>query len=245
LPRAKDMDARSPARPQKKWGPALLPAPTAPSEGYAGVRNLVRLDPKTQTNPLSILAHQLRRRFPSDCSLLRGARPIYSTARPEGSLVFRSVRPAFGSRSLRTDIRGENRPMFHGPSWGNHSCVPLRLFRTEVLRRAASRERIISSSGASSRLAPPLLRRASTLPAGGDRILGHLPPLRAVAGFRERLGPQSRSQAHHALLARVGEAKNAVKRLWITGISGTTAGTFSRAPFGCLKPLRLLPPPSA
>ena len=27
---------------QKKWGPALLPAPTAPSEGYAGVRNLVQ-----------------------------------------------------------------------------------------------------------------------------------------------------------------------------------------------------------
>ena len=28
--------------PQKKWGPALLPAPTAPSEGSAGVRNLVK-----------------------------------------------------------------------------------------------------------------------------------------------------------------------------------------------------------
>jgi hypothetical protein len=26
---------------QKKWGPALLPAPTAPSEGFAGIRNLV------------------------------------------------------------------------------------------------------------------------------------------------------------------------------------------------------------
>jgi hypothetical protein len=72
----------------------LLPAPTAPSEGYAGIRNLVRLNPKTQTNPLSILAHQLRRRFPSNSSLLRGARSIYSTARPEGSLVFRSFRPA-------------------------------------------------------------------------------------------------------------------------------------------------------
>jgi hypothetical protein len=45
--------------PEKKWGPALLPAPTAPSEGSAGVRNLVPGD------PFSILAHQLRRRFPS------------------------------------------------------------------------------------------------------------------------------------------------------------------------------------
>src|SRR5947209_7340921 len=26
---------------QMKWGPALLPAPTAPSEGSAGVRNLI------------------------------------------------------------------------------------------------------------------------------------------------------------------------------------------------------------
>ena len=28
-------------QPQRKWGPALLPAPTAPSEGSAGIRNLV------------------------------------------------------------------------------------------------------------------------------------------------------------------------------------------------------------
>jgi len=71
----------------------LLPAPTAPSEGYAGVRNLVHLNPKAQPYPLSILAHQLRRRFPPNSSLLRGARPIYQTARPEGSLVFRPFRP--------------------------------------------------------------------------------------------------------------------------------------------------------
>jgi hypothetical protein len=29
--------------PNEKWGPALLPAPTAPSEGSAGVRDLVGL----------------------------------------------------------------------------------------------------------------------------------------------------------------------------------------------------------
>jgi len=66
---------------QKKWGPALLPAPTAPSEGSAGVRNLIDRT-RRLTNPLSILAHQLRRRFLSDRSLLREARPIYrSTTR--------------------------------------------------------------------------------------------------------------------------------------------------------------------
>src|SRR3954463_9723760 len=44
-------------------------------------------------NPLSILAHQLRRRFRSNSSLVRGAKPVYQTARPEGSLVLRPVRP--------------------------------------------------------------------------------------------------------------------------------------------------------
>jgi len=81
---------------QKKWGPASLPAPTAPSEGSAGVRNLTD---KTfrPTCPLSILAHQLRRRFPSCSSLFRRADPFYLTARPEGSLVFRPVRPGTGT----------------------------------------------------------------------------------------------------------------------------------------------------
>jgi hypothetical protein len=54
------------------------------------------------TYPLSILAHQLRRRFRSDNSLLRGARPTYLTTWPEGSLVFRSVRPAFETRIRRS-----------------------------------------------------------------------------------------------------------------------------------------------
>src|SRR3982751_6947148 len=95
---------------QKKWGPALLPAPTAPSEGSAGVRNLVRLNPKAQSNPLSILAHQLRRRFQSDCSLLRGARPTYSTTWPGGSLVFRSVRPGIRAEALQPKPSDVPRP---------------------------------------------------------------------------------------------------------------------------------------
>src|SRR5579872_3920537 len=84
--------AAMPAAPQQKWGPALLPAPTAPSEGSAGIRNLVDRSFRP-TYPLSILAHQLRRRFASCYSLLRGARLIYSTTWPEGSLVFRLARP--------------------------------------------------------------------------------------------------------------------------------------------------------
>jgi len=70
----------------------LLPAPTAPSEGSAGVRNLVDRSLRP-IYPLSILAHQLRRRFPPCISLFRGARLTYSTTWPESSLVVRSARP--------------------------------------------------------------------------------------------------------------------------------------------------------
>src|SRR5205807_1052624 len=45
-----------------------------------------------------------------------------------------------------------------------------------------------------------------------------------------RLGPPSRSQLQHALLARVAEAKNVGPSLWITGISGTNRGTFRQPP---------------
>src|SRR4051812_30410311 len=91
-----DGKCSEPRFPIEKWGLALLPAPTAPSEGSAGVRNLVRLNPKIQTNPLSILAHQLRRRIPSNSSLGE-EEPARSTktARPEGSLVSRPTRPSF------------------------------------------------------------------------------------------------------------------------------------------------------
>ena len=44
---------------------------------------------------------------------------FYSTALPEGSLVFRC--PA----RLKTEVFAQNRSMFRGPSWGNCSCVPL------------------------------------------------------------------------------------------------------------------------
>src|SRR5205085_5971360 len=111
----------------------------------------------------------------------------------------------------------------------------------------ASRLRKIDSSGASYRPTPKKTRKLFPLPAGGDRTFGHPPHLLAVAGFLERPGPPSRSPLHHAHAVRVAKAKNGVRSLWITGISGTTVGTFcdsleSRG-FGCRSvPLRLLPP---
>ena len=142
-------EARQKGRPKQKWGLALLPAPTAPSEGYAGVRNLVHFGLSAQPYPLSILAHQLRRRFLPNSSLFRGARPIYSTARPEGSLVFRPFRPGVWNRS---------------PSKPKPSSVPRPFLGRPLLRPAlltddpkTTRNRVAleedNSSGASSRLA--------------------------------------------------------------------------------------------
>ena len=124
----------------------MLPAPTAPSEGSAGVRNLIDRTFRP-ANPLSILAHQLRRRFPSCISLFREARLTYSTTWPEGSLVVRSARPGRNRNS------SQNRPMFRGPSWDNLSRVPLRSPEFRRTPGAASHDRKIISSGASSRLA--------------------------------------------------------------------------------------------
>jgi len=109
------------------------------------------------TYPLSILAHQLRRRFLSDRSLLRGARPTYLTTWPEGSLVARSVRPAIGPKSSVKTARCSAALLGM-----TSSCVPLcsstvrRSFRSRVARDES-----------------PLFRRL--FPAGPDKNPRALP----------------------------------------------------------------------
>ena len=78
--------------------------------------------------------------------------------------------------------RSQNHPVFCGPSWVNHSCVPLR--SPGFTRKSGSRVALekIDSSGASSRLAPKRTRKLFPLPAGGDRTFGHLPHPLAVSG---------------------------------------------------------------
>jgi hypothetical protein len=132
-------------------------------------------NPKAPMNPLSILAHQLRRRFPSGISLFRETRLTYPTTWPESSLVVRSAWPG------RNRNPNQNHPMFRGPSWGNHSCVPLCSPSSEEPGSRVAREKV-PSSGASYQLAPIRTRRLSPLPAGGDRTFGHLPHPPAVAG---------------------------------------------------------------
>ena len=85
----------------------------------AGVRNLIDRSFRL-TNPLSILAHQLRRRFPSGISLFRGAWLTYPTTWPESSLVVRSALPG------EDRDPSQNHPMFCGPSWETLYRVPLR-----------------------------------------------------------------------------------------------------------------------
>ena len=75
-------------------------------------------------------------------------------------------------------IPGQSRPMFRGPSWGNRSCVPLRSPDSEEPGSRVARE-AVTSSGASSRLAPERTRKLSPLPAGGDRNFGTYRPREA------------------------------------------------------------------
>ena len=207
-------------RPQQKWGPALLPAPTAPSEGSAGVRNLILKPESSKIRSRSWLTSS---GVASYLIALSCEKPDRSTdQQPGGSSIFQSARPAFSNRSSPS----QNNRMFHGPSWGNHSCVPLCLSRSEdpsKPRRARGDHLFRRLYPAGPASAP---ERTSTLPAGGDRTFGHLPHLLAVADRLVRLGPPSRSHRDHALRLRVGEAKNSGRTLWITGISGTTVGTF-------------------
>ena len=214
----------------------MLPAPTAPSEGSAGVRNLVDRSFRP-IYPLSILAHQLRRRFPSCSALLRGARLFYSTAPPEGSLVFRPARPGTPEISdPKTEpLSGPKPPDVLRPFLGKPLLRPASL--TEIPKNSRNRvaREATSSSGASSRLAPlPLPKEPwQCLPAE----IGPLVTCRTACRCRllTRPGPPSRSHEHHAHRFRVAEAKFSVTSLWITGISGTTVGTISnrsvRLPF--------------
>jgi hypothetical protein len=234
---------RSSAGRKRKWGPALLPAPTAPSEGYAGVRNLVKtrrprpaLDPGSPAQaslPIKQLPLARSRTGLPDCAARGFAGPSPCPAcfelDPKTELAAKTVRC---STALLGSTTLASRFAHHDP---------------QGTAGTASRLRKIDSSGASYRPTPKKTRKLFSLPAGGDRTFGHLPHRLAVAGCLERPGPPSRSQLQHAHLFRVAKAKNEVRSLWITGISGTTAGTFSDSPespcFGCRSvPLRLLPP---
>jgi hypothetical protein len=132
-----------------KWGPALLPAPNAPSEGSAGVQSTWSRPREGLAPRFSILAHQLRRRFLPGNSLRRGARLFYSTA------LARKPRLPFVRPGLALEPRSEDRtsvqnhPMFRGPSWDSLCRVPLCSLKFRGIPRTASPDRKPISSGAS------------------------------------------------------------------------------------------------
>jgi hypothetical protein len=206
---------------QEKWGPALLPAPTAPSEGYAGVRSTLVPPRKRFATPL------LDPGSPAQASLPILQLPL---ARSPADLLDCAARrfaglstgPACWNSSPKTDSPAKTA-----------RCSAALLGSTPLAFRFA--------------LCPERLRAASrwrkmTLPAplpGWPRFrseeLRHCRPAEigsSVPSSRRRLAPSwrlgrpPRSLEDHALLPRVAEAKFLVIRLWITGISGTTIGTF-------------------
>jgi len=168
----------------RKWGPALLPAPTAPSEGYAGVRNLVKtrrprpaLDPGSPAQASLPIEQLPPRRSPTglpDCAA-RG----FAGLSPD---------PAW---RLGTEVpRNQNRPMFCGPSWVDHSRVPLcfATIRRPLRSRVALEEdrlfrRLFPAGPERNPKAPSIAcRRRSDLWSPAALFL----PLRTFRGGRDR-----------------------------------------------------------
>ena len=153
----------------------MLPAPTAPSEGSAGVRNLVKtrrprpaLDPGSPaqashpTEPLPLS------RSPTDL--------LDCAARRFAGL---STVPA---RHSATEVpRSQNRPVFRGPSWVALSRVPL---RSPTIRRPPGTAARLRKTTLPAPLPgwPGQNPKALPNPAGGDRTFGHLPLPLAVSG---------------------------------------------------------------
>ena len=183
-------------------------------------KDLPVLKTHSEEHVIQALAHQLRRRFPSNHSLVRGASIFYSTALPEGSLVFQSSR--LTRRSKPSDVP---RPFLGRSLLASRFAFSPR--KGSKPRRARGRSTLPAPLPDWPRKVPRELhiacRRRSVLPSPSAPFL----PLPA---FRWRRGLPSRSPAHNAQPFRVAEVKNPFGSLWITGISGTTVGTNPDSP---------------
>ena len=206
-----------PLQPKQKWGPALLPAPTAPSEGYAGVRSTLDPAPERVRPRFSILAHQLRRRIPSDYSLFRGARLISRHRHPKarasldwpglnGTVIpFKTVR-------CSAALLGKPSIAFRFAHLGSEDLrEPRRTTGRFLFRRLFP-----AGPGKDPKIIPNCLP-AEIGPLVACRVL------LAVAGLPGRRGLPSRSPDDNAPSPRVAKAESSVRSLWIMWISGTTA----------------------
>ena len=195
-----------------KWGPALLPAPTAPSEGSAEPHHQVPGEPNIELRLTSSGVASHRQLPPGEerdrPTEVRGPKARISFER---SCLARRPKPTWCSAALLGMISTASRFASTGPKAG-------------FSRVARSEDHLFR------RLVPAgleTLPKEPLIACRGDRTFGHLPHRPAVADCLARPGPPSRSPAHHAHPVRVAKAKNAGAGLWITGISGTRTGTIS------------------
>ena len=162
------MSGEGKGKPQMKWGPASLPAPTAPSEGSAKSQNQAPGEPNPEFR-LTSSGVAFHRSLPPE----EEPGDLYSSAPAEASLLFRAARPDPKVKADRCSAALLGITL---------SCVPLCPPRPKSLE-AASRIRKITSSGASSRLTPLRLPKEPR----------HCPPRRsdlwspAAPSFRFRL----------------------------------------------------------
>ena len=170
----------------------MLPAPTAPSEGSAGLHG-----PDPEGSLPKVLAHQLRRRFPSDNSLRRGDRP-------SNRLRFPKARLPFNYRCLAEPKPSDVlRPFLGRPLLRPASLLPSEDFLSRVALEEDQLFRRLFPTG------PEKSRGSFSLPVGGDRSFRRLPlSFLPLPAFRWRRGLPSRSPMHNAPRLRVGEAKN-------------------------------------
>ena len=198
-------------RAHKKWGPALLPGPTAPSEGSAGIRNLV-FDPKI-------------------------SRPVFDPGSPaQASLSIAAAReslalPDFASRRMLRLV-----PLMLRPKTMQLRCSAALLGATALVSALLAapkclKPRFTRGDHLFRRLFPAGPRsspKGLSIACRRRSVLWPPAALSAVAGHLVRLGPPSRSPDDNAPRHESFKAKKRVRSLWITGISGTRVGTLSQ-----------------
>ena len=133
---------------------------------HCAERRICRSHVLSPRGPISkVQAHQLRRRFPSNNSLVRGASTVYLTAPPEGSLVAQLSSPGPKTKTVRCSAA-----LLGSITLASRFASSVR--RLPKPRRARGRSTLPAPLPDWPRATPKSL----SLPVGGDRSFRH-PPL--------------------------------------------------------------------
>ena len=139
----------------------MLPAPTAPSEGYAGqvVQVPGDLFQKSWLTSSGVASH------------------LTTPSEEETDCLLGCASRRLASLSTIGAWQSQSHPMFRGPSWVDHSCVPLCSSTRKLPNRVALEGRsTLPAPLPDWRHKPP---KSFALPVGGDRSFRH-PPLPSV-----------------------------------------------------------------